>query len=69
MHLGGAGIGEADVNAARDKRPHQTFRTVHRSAPVRDLFYPDRKINHSQRVSSKVSETGLRELAVPRLAA
>jgi hypothetical protein len=29
MHLGGAGIGEADVNAAGDQGPHQTFRTVH----------------------------------------
>ena len=37
MHLGGAGIGEADVNAARNQRPHQTFRTVHRSTPVRDI--------------------------------
>ena len=38
MHLRGAGIGKADVNAARDQGPHQTFRTVHRSAPVRDIF-------------------------------
>ena len=29
MHLGGAGIGEADVDPARDQGPHQTFRTVH----------------------------------------
>src|SRR5216683_1349402 len=36
MHFGGAGIGEADVNAARDQGPHQTFRTVHYSTPVRD---------------------------------
>ena len=36
MHLRGTGIGEADINAARDQGPHQTFRTVHRSTPVRD---------------------------------
>ena len=36
MHLRGAGIGEADVDAARDQCPHQTFRTVHGLAPVRD---------------------------------
>jgi hypothetical protein len=35
MHLGGAGVGEADVNAARNQGPQQTFRTIHRSAPVR----------------------------------
>jgi hypothetical protein len=35
MHLRGARIGEADVDAARHKCPHQTFRTVHESAPVR----------------------------------
>jgi hypothetical protein len=29
MHLGGARIGEADVNAARHQGPNQTFRTVH----------------------------------------
>jgi hypothetical protein len=34
MHLGGAGIGEADVNTARDQGPHQTFRTIHRSTPA-----------------------------------
>ena len=38
MHLRGAGIGEADVNAARDQGPHQTFRTVHRSTPVRHVY-------------------------------
>ena len=38
MHLRGAGIGEADIHAARDQRPHQTFRTVHRSAPVPTFF-------------------------------
>jgi hypothetical protein len=38
MHLGGAGIGEADVNAARNQRPHQTFRTIHRSAPLSRRF-------------------------------
>jgi hypothetical protein len=37
MHLGGAGIGKADVNAARDQGPHQTFRTIHYSTPVRDV--------------------------------
>jgi hypothetical protein len=37
MHLRGAGIGKADVNTACDQRPHQTFRTVHHSAPVRAL--------------------------------
>jgi hypothetical protein len=36
MHLGGAGIGEADVNSARNQGPHQTFRTVHSFTPVRD---------------------------------
>ena len=35
MHLGGAGIGETDVDPARDQGPHQTFRTVHPAAPVR----------------------------------
>src|SRR5713226_3927260 len=34
MHLRGAGIGEADVDAAGDQGPHQTFRTVHRSTPA-----------------------------------
>ena len=34
LHLGGAGIGEADVNTARDQGPHQTFRTIHRSTPA-----------------------------------
>src|SRR5216683_2533538 len=34
MHLRGAGIGEADVNATRDQGPHQTFRTIHRSTPA-----------------------------------
>src|SRR5262249_36607781 len=34
MHFRGAGVGEADVHAACDQCPHQTFRTVHRSAPV-----------------------------------
>jgi hypothetical protein len=29
VHLRGAGIGEADINAARHQGPHQTFRTVH----------------------------------------
>jgi hypothetical protein len=29
MHLGSAGIGKADVNAASNQGPHQTFRTVH----------------------------------------
>jgi hypothetical protein len=38
MHLGSAGIGETDVNTARHQGPHQTFRTVHRSTPVRPLF-------------------------------
>jgi len=38
MHLRGAGVGETDVNAARDQRPYQTFRTVHHSAPVRAVF-------------------------------
>jgi hypothetical protein len=38
MHLRGAGIGETDVNAARDQGPHQTFRTVHHSTPVRAVF-------------------------------
>ena len=46
MHLRGAWIGEADVDAARDQGPHQTFRTVHRFAPVRDIFQL-LKINHS----------------------
>ena len=35
MHLGGAWIGEADVDPARDQCPHQTFRTVHGLAPIR----------------------------------
>jgi hypothetical protein len=35
MHLRGAGIGETDIHAARDQGPHQTFRTVHGSTPVR----------------------------------
>jgi hypothetical protein len=38
MHLGGAGIGEADVNAARDQGPHQTFRTIH-PFHSRSLFF------------------------------
>ncbi len=38
MHLGGAGIGKADINAARHQGPHQTFRTVHHSTPVREAF-------------------------------
>ena len=29
MHLRGAGVGEADIHAAADQRPHQTFRAVH----------------------------------------
>jgi hypothetical protein len=36
MHLRGAGVGKADVDATRDQRPHQTFRTVHGPAPVLD---------------------------------
>jgi hypothetical protein len=47
MHLGGAGIGEADVNPARDQGPHQTFRTVHSSAPVRAFPENSAQINHS----------------------
>ena len=35
VHLRGAGIGEADVDPARDQGPHQTFRTVHPVTPVR----------------------------------
>src|SRR5207249_710560 len=54
MHLGGAGIGEADVNAARHQGPHQTFRTVHRSTPVRNASLDQLKINHPPRLSSKV---------------
>jgi hypothetical protein len=38
MHLGSAGIGEADVNAARDQGPHQTFRTIHHSTPFAMLL-------------------------------
>jgi hypothetical protein len=38
MHLRGAGIGEADIHAARDQRPHQTFRTVHGPVSLRDLL-------------------------------
>ena len=55
MHLGGAGIGEADVHAARDQGPHQTFRTVHRSTPVRSLY--GLQINHCSRLSSKGART------------
>src|SRR5665213_1678018 len=52
MHLGGAGIGKANVNPARDQGPHQTFRTVHHSLPW--VFSEIRlEINHSRRVSSK----------------
>ena len=53
MHLRGAGIGEADIHAACDQRPHQTFRTVHGLVPLRFV----RKlltINHCSYVSSKV---------------
>jgi hypothetical protein len=35
MHFRGAWIGEADVDTARHKCPHQTFRTVHEAAPIR----------------------------------
>jgi hypothetical protein len=38
MHLRGARIGKADVDAARHQGPHQTLRTVHHSAPVRESF-------------------------------
>jgi len=38
MHLGGAGIGEADVHPALDHRPHQAFRTVHPKAPATGNF-------------------------------
>jgi hypothetical protein len=38
MHLRGAGVGEADVHAPRDQRPHQTFRTVHGLAPLSQMF-------------------------------
>ena len=55
MHLGSAGIGEADVHAARDQGPHQTFRTVHRSTPVRGLYVL--QINHCSRLSSKGART------------
>jgi hypothetical protein len=41
MHLRGAGIGEADVDAACDQCPHQTFRTVHGPAPLRDCSKAD----------------------------
>ena len=30
MHFRRAGIGEADIDAAADQRPHQTFSAVHR---------------------------------------
>jgi hypothetical protein len=40
MHLGGAGIGEADVNAARHQGPHQTFRTVHYLLPFAAFLEP-----------------------------
>jgi hypothetical protein len=36
MHLGRAGIGEADIDAACDQGPHQTFGTVHHFTPVRN---------------------------------
>jgi hypothetical protein len=54
MHLGSAWIGKADVDAALNQRPHQTFRTIHRSAPARRLGLASSEINHSLRVSSKV---------------
>jgi hypothetical protein len=54
MHLRGAGIGEADVDHARNQGPHQAFRTVHRSPPVGDFPQNPLKINHSSCVSSKV---------------
>jgi hypothetical protein len=47
MHLRGAGIGETDVDPARDQGPHQTFRTVHSLAPVRGLKHLTGQINHS----------------------
>src|SRR5205807_10070877 len=53
MHLRGAGIGEADVDAARDQCSHQTFRTVHRSTPVRDVSWTSGEINHCSRLPSK----------------
>jgi hypothetical protein len=63
MHLGRARIGEADVNTARDKGPHQTFRTVHsfHSRSQAGIFrqvssdrYRDlAMINHCSRPSSK----------------
>ena len=52
MHFRGARIGEADVHAARDQGPHQTFRTVHRSAPVREAVVAI-VINHCSARSSK----------------
>src|SRR5215475_2813661 len=36
MHFRGTRIGETYVHATRDQSPHQTFRTVHHSAPVRE---------------------------------
>jgi hypothetical protein len=63
MHFRGAGIGETDVNTARNQGPHQTFRTVHHSTP--DVSLASSVINHPRRVSSKVSRT---LLVSPRLA-
>ena len=34
VHLGGAGVGEADVDARADERAEEGVRTVHRSPPV-----------------------------------
>ncbi|MGY3356053.1 hypothetical protein ACVWZK_002716 [Bradyrhizobium sp. GM0.4] len=53
MHLGGAGVGEADVDPALDHRPHQTFRTVHPSAPATGNVPTIHPINHCSLVSSK----------------
>jgi hypothetical protein len=53
MHLRGAGIGEADINAARYQGPHQTFRSVHTFRSRSRRFLDTVKINHSAPLSSK----------------
>ena len=53
--MGNYAPGTIYINTARNQGPHQTFRTVHHSTPVREAFLNVRKINHPLRVSSKVS--------------
>jgi hypothetical protein len=67
MHLRCAGIGKADVNAARNQGPHQTFRTVHSfisrsrslDRPAEDQSFPAGFVKGSQGIAAIANATEL----------